>query len=74
MYCDNCLLDFSVCKRESLISKIGPIIYPAMRKIHLKLEEAIDLVKVHIRLGIKYIGICIWLYLNTNFRVFVFVF
>ena len=47
LYCDDCLLDFSVCKRESLISKIGSIIYPAMRNIHLKLEEAIDLVKVH---------------------------
>ena len=47
LFSDNCLLDFSVCGRESLIRQIGSIIYPAMRNIHLKLEEAIDLVKVH---------------------------
>ena len=47
LFWDNCLLDFSVCGRESLIRQIGSIIYPAMRNIHLKLEEAIDLVKVH---------------------------
>lgn len=33
-------------KKSDIISKFRDKIYPAMRNIHLKIEEVIDLVKV----------------------------